>query len=257
MFILYKVTNKVNNKSYFGITKTKLSVRWSGHKSEAKRGSSTKFHKAIRKYGVNVWVVEKVLCCNGKSCASYLEDAHILLYNTIQEGYNSCPGGYQSTKQPGYKHTTKARKKIQKNANLRKIPVYQFDEYGVLVQMWDSAMDAAIGIYKDRGSSSNISKCAKRYKGQTYVRKSGFRSYSFGYTPDPPQPLLATEHQRIHKGAIKRCDPIIQCNIDDGATRLWPSAAEASRVLGIPATSIYKVLRGEMTQTHGFRFVFS
>lgn len=257
MYIIYQITNTINNKMYFGITKNTLSKRWSGHKSEARRGSKTKFHTAIRKYGESCWVVQELTQCCSDACASYLEDALIVGYNSIEEGYNSCPGGYQSTKMSGYKHTPEARQKITANANMKKIPVYQFDANGLLMRRWDSAMDAANGVYSDRAVSSNISKCAKRYKGQVYIRKQGFPPYSFGYTEESPVSAIVSQTSRITKGLPSRSLAIKQYSLSGQFVRDWPSCAEAGRQLNISHTSVARAARGILSQTCGYKFTLA
>lgn len=179
MFIVYKISNVINNKVYIGITKRTLQWRWSCHKSAARLGSDAKFHKAIRKYGESNWQLEILCECATDVEVSAAEDMHILANNSINEGYNSCRGGYQSTKLAGYKHTEQARHKITENANRRKVPVYQFDSQGTFLRKWDSALDAAIGVYGDVARKSNISKCANKYDYQEFVRIKGFPVYSF------------------------------------------------------------------------------
>lgn len=198
MFIVYKISNKVNDKIYVGITKRSLGWRWSCHKSEARRGSSTKFHKAIRKYGEDVWELNVLCECASRDEVSSLEDKYIVELDSIKAGYNSCRGGYQSTKLPGYKHTAEALTKIANNAKSRKVSLYQFDEVGTFIQKWDSALDAAIGVYGDATKKSNITKCANRYDNQVYVRAKGFPIYSFGKTETPPPPAGDKRTVTIH-----------------------------------------------------------
>ena len=48
--IIYKVTNKINNKNYIGITSNPIDVRKRQHKYNSKNPKYI-FHKAILKYG--------------------------------------------------------------------------------------------------------------------------------------------------------------------------------------------------------------
>ena len=50
-YIVYKITNKKNGKSYIGKTEYSLKHRWNRHLSSARNGSKFRFHSAIRKYG--------------------------------------------------------------------------------------------------------------------------------------------------------------------------------------------------------------
>jgi group I intron endonuclease len=52
MFTIYQVTNTVNGKRYVGFTSQNPPLnRWTDHKRNAKNGSMTHLHCAIRKYG--------------------------------------------------------------------------------------------------------------------------------------------------------------------------------------------------------------
>ena len=54
--IVYKVTNLINNKIYIGKTVQTLKRRISQHKHDAlKKDSQIKFHRAVRKYGLE-WI---------------------------------------------------------------------------------------------------------------------------------------------------------------------------------------------------------
>ena len=54
-YIVYKITNKKNGKSYIGKTEYPLEHRWKRHLSSARNGSKFRFHSAIRKYGEDCW----------------------------------------------------------------------------------------------------------------------------------------------------------------------------------------------------------
>ena len=56
----YLVTNLVNGKMYVGKTTKPLRVRWREHVCCAKTGSRLYFHKALRKYGVENFMMESL-----------------------------------------------------------------------------------------------------------------------------------------------------------------------------------------------------
>jgi len=56
-YIIYKYTSP-SGKSYIGITSEGLRTRWTKHCRKARFGSTTNFHKAIRKYGEKCWDVK-------------------------------------------------------------------------------------------------------------------------------------------------------------------------------------------------------
>lgn len=62
--IIYKATNKINNKCYIGQTTTPLKVRITKHISNALRDNKNNyFHNAIKKYGKNNFIWE-IICEN-------------------------------------------------------------------------------------------------------------------------------------------------------------------------------------------------
>ena len=55
MAIVYKITNRANDKSYIGHSVRTLEQRWKSHLSCVRQGSKFRFHSAIRKYGIDQW----------------------------------------------------------------------------------------------------------------------------------------------------------------------------------------------------------
>lgn len=94
LWVVYKHTNTLTNKSYIGITCTSSATRWRAHKYLARKGSQTHFHLAIMKYGEDVWE-SSILEDNIKSAelAESREKYWIRTYDTYSKGYNSTLGG--------------------------------------------------------------------------------------------------------------------------------------------------------------------
>lgn len=94
MAIVYKVTNKNNGKIYFGQTCRTLEQRRAAHASSAKQGSTLRFHKAIRKHGIDAFIFEEVY--SGEiGVVRQFEEKMIYENNTMDFniGYNSTKGG--------------------------------------------------------------------------------------------------------------------------------------------------------------------
>ena len=92
--IIYKVTNKITNREYIGQTIHSLEYRWKNHIRAAKRGSSLYFHKALRKYGIENFIIEQIAEANSKQELNELEIKYIQEYNClIPNGYNTSTGG--------------------------------------------------------------------------------------------------------------------------------------------------------------------
>ena len=88
----YKVTNKENNKIYIGQTIQNPKQRWRHHLEEAKLGSDLKFHKALRKYGKDLFSWEVLEIVNENEL-NEREKYWISYFDSYKNGYNSTEGG--------------------------------------------------------------------------------------------------------------------------------------------------------------------
>src|SRR5208337_5134353 len=92
--IIYKITNINNDKAYVGQSQCSLERRWTLHKSDAKRNiDNYHFHKAIRKYGTDCWILEILEEINDIELLNEAEMKWIEHYDTMNNGYNSTNGG--------------------------------------------------------------------------------------------------------------------------------------------------------------------
>jgi group I intron endonuclease len=95
-YIVYKITNKINGKSYIGKTEYSLEHRWNRHLSTARNGSKFRFHSAIRKYGEDCWdllVIETYLT-EDENFINEKETHFIKLFESdTKKGYNATSGG--------------------------------------------------------------------------------------------------------------------------------------------------------------------
>lgn len=87
--IIYKITNKVNSKSYIGQTRYTLEFRWKQH---IHKQDNTYFHNAIRKYGADSFTREILEECNIEDLNSR-EIFYIAKFDTFNSGYNLTIGG--------------------------------------------------------------------------------------------------------------------------------------------------------------------
>lgn len=96
---IYCVTCLPTGKLYFGQTVMSIEERWRHHKGSTQRGSDHKFHRAIRKYGEENFLVEEVLTVSAptkdalKRKLDYVEMRLIKKLETHKCGYNSTDGG--------------------------------------------------------------------------------------------------------------------------------------------------------------------
>lgn len=112
---LYRLTSP-SNKQYIGIAKNGLHNRFTVHVSEAKSGSMTALHKAIRKYGADAFIKE-ILVVSNYEYIKELEIKAIEAFKTMSpNGYNLTVGGDGTN---GYSHTDCTKKKISDLAKIR------------------------------------------------------------------------------------------------------------------------------------------
>jgi hypothetical protein len=98
---IYKITNTVNGKIYIGQTIHTTEWRWNTHLLAAYNNRmgdhNVLFHRAIRKYGIDAFVVEELEKCDN-AMLSEREQYWIKKYNSYKEGYNLTIGGEGTTK---------------------------------------------------------------------------------------------------------------------------------------------------------------
>lgn len=91
--VIYKITNKINGKSYVGKTTTSLNQRMASH-----RCADTVIGKAIRKHGWENFSVEVLEECDTKEEFNEREIFWIAALNCkTPKGYNRSDGGDGST----------------------------------------------------------------------------------------------------------------------------------------------------------------
>lgn len=95
--IIYKATNKINNKIYIGQTTNTLEYRANQHFRETKsnKRKNTYFHNAIHKYGFDNFVFEEIDKANSIDELNEKEAYWIRYYNSTDKsiGYNLDSGG--------------------------------------------------------------------------------------------------------------------------------------------------------------------
>lgn len=92
---IYVITNKKNGKVYVGQTWGTIQNRFHKHKSSAKnyKNGAKILDNAIRKYGIDNFVIEKIDEATTQQQADVLEQFYILASKSVHVGYNIRPGG--------------------------------------------------------------------------------------------------------------------------------------------------------------------
>ena len=96
---IYKITNRINNKVYIGLTSVEISERFQQHKNCALRHDNDyPLYTSMRKYGIENFYIETIDETNNREELGEKEKYYIALYNStdIKYGYNQTAGGEQN-----------------------------------------------------------------------------------------------------------------------------------------------------------------
>lgn len=93
--IIYKITNKVNNKIYIGQTKTTLQKRWRRHTWDCTTSNiRMAISHAIKKHGKENFTIVEIDNASNLEELNEKEEYYIKLYNSMSpNGYNLTSGG--------------------------------------------------------------------------------------------------------------------------------------------------------------------
>lgn len=97
MGYIYKITCKTTHKIYIGKSESTVLDRWKGHCRAAFLPSHSDynfpFHRAIRKYGIEDFIIETIDESNNSEELKQKEIYWIEFYDSYNKGYNSTRGG--------------------------------------------------------------------------------------------------------------------------------------------------------------------
>lgn len=112
---VYKITNRMIGKCYFGITKATIHFRWRQHVLLAKRGNRKgALQGAIVKYGEDAFDIVEVYVAIDVREAQSVERGLIAQHGTMwPNGYNMSTGGELRT---GYRVSSDTKKKMRETA---------------------------------------------------------------------------------------------------------------------------------------------
>lgn len=138
-FVVYKITNTVNDKVYIGCTSRRFEQRKKEHLSSARiTRSKQTIHCAMRKDGFKNFIFEVIFHALTHEDMLYMEIQFIEEHGSFKFGYNSTIGGEGTI---GYIPTEEAKKNMSNSAI--KYPVSQYNLLtGELMASYASAKHA-------------------------------------------------------------------------------------------------------------------
>lgn len=117
---VYKITNKVTNKIYIGITNQGSGARYRHHWYESRIGEPSPIHRSMAKYGEDNFTLEIIDFADTYDELKEKEKYWIKQYNSTDKsiGYNLTEGGDGTF---GRKHSEETKDKIRQKALGRKV----------------------------------------------------------------------------------------------------------------------------------------
>ena len=276
MFIIYKITNKINNKIYIEKTCRSITIRWQEHCSKANQKDKFYFHNAISKYGKENFIVEEIERTNDENEINFLEQKWIKFYNSNNKnkGYNLTNGGdglkkydwneFRKLWDEGYsikeianiyncdRHTVGERLKEYQNYSYRdslqrssysQKSIDKYDKNKQLIKTYSSIKEAAID---NNCSTAIISNCIKN---KTYSAKGYY--WNLHGEKLPENIIIKNKRNAVS---------IQQLDLDGKYIKSFPSAAAAAKEIkpdgniNSISSCILQVCKGKRKTAYGYKW---
>lgn len=256
-FIIYKLTNTVNNKIYIGGTSDTLDFRFHRHVLKSIGGSDYPLHKAIREFGEEAFTRNIIEECHSLEQMNQREAYWIASLSSTNPdiGYNVKPGGgirlqsIESKIKIGNAHRGKISEK--------RTPILQYTDTGNFIAEYPSITDASEKNSLDR--SQIIRSLKKEYTKPSkknpyiWIYKSEMADIAVNINPADYYKDLDYKPQITEKCRSKSksfnnnlteiVTPVAQYSLDGKLLNKYYSLAEAYRSTGVSSATIRKFLK--------------
>lgn len=245
-YTLYKHTNLINGKMYFGLTKNTMEERAKKDGNAYKQ--CTYFYNAIQKYGWDSFSHEVVAELLPKEQASFYEKTMIKVYRTNEReyGYNIQPGGLHA----GGMSPEGFERFIHASMEANKKPVVSFSREGKRLMWFDSAQSAA----DHYGVSHSLVDHALR-QGNHTCKNMLFRwaDEVAGFIDMPEEYLNEYVHVRHYKnGKHAKCADVVLFDSEGKRIAEFGSSKECAQYLGVYHGGVSGVLTGRHNTVKGY-----
>ena len=218
---IYCITCLPTGKWYFGQTIHTIKYRWNRHILSTQRGSDHKFHRAIRKYGEENFLVEEVLAVCAptkdvlKAKLDYIEIRLIRKFDTKRNGYNSTDGG------DGLVNLSEeSLLKISKALKGRKFSEKTLKKMSEAAKLRIGELNSNFGNHKLAGNNHPL----------------------YGKHHSEESKKKISEANRGKKGGMNNTRRVSQYSLDGELVKIWNSVLEAKRKFKLNGHTIRKRL---------------
>ncbi len=246
--IIYKITNKINDKIYIGQTIRSLEERVKEHK----RKKNCSLYKAFNKYGIENFDFEIIEKCNSTEEMNEKEIYWIKYYDCLMpKGYNLCEGGGQTN---GYTHKEESKIKMSKNEEMNEKEIYW-------IKYYDCLMPKGYNLCEGGGQTNGYT-----HKEESKIKMSKNRGRYYGEN----NPFYGKTHtleqkqkwskERKGKDLSKAIENSIKSRqrkvINLDTMEIFNSIKEASEKYNLKDTHITRVCKGKRNKTGGYRWQY-
>lgn len=239
--IVYKITNKVNNKIYIGISTVDSKERWLKHLSDSRRKPKQSIDRAIKKYGEQNFkyeVIEKIPFLKG---IKFLENREIFYISKFKStkntiGYNRSLGGNVNVG----RIVTKVHKSKSSKSQPTSKEIYAYDFDGKLKKIYTNLKEAS--------DKNSVSKGAI----QKVINKKNRQSA--GYQWRKYENNIPLKKITVYIKTKSKTTQVFQWDRKGIFIKKFNSINEASKATGSSTADIDRVLNGVNIFSKGFHW---
>jgi group I intron endonuclease len=258
--VIYKATNKLNQKSYIGKTERTFGIRLAEHIRDAKKENITSyFHRALRKYGIDNFELTILAETDNLIELSNLEVEFIAKLNTLKpNGYNITEGG---TGGNTYRHLDSDHLKeiIQKSSETRKEnyilnPTRKIRRAEISKEFWNTIVkdEDKFTAYKQRISNGLKESWNNRILTEE-DRENYSKSQKLRFENETPEEKdKRIENAKKASGIAKEW----KLTYPDGTTQIVKSIYDFCKENTLPYYIIYGCHRSKKKSKHGWNLEY-
>lgn len=235
MKCIYVRTNTVNGKQYVGQTND-FRQREADWRCVNINYAGRYINNARQKYGIDSFETKVLIECQTQEELNFWEVYYIRELSTkIPNGYNMTDGGEGLS---GYKHSEETKKRLSEMKRGQGNVFFGKKRPDFAEKMKGEGNP----FFGKTHTQETIRKIIEANKGKPAYNKG--KTYDELFTPEKAKWLR--EH------AINNAVKTVQMDLEGNIIKVWDSAKEASRELGIEYTGICKCRKGEFKTYHNF-----
>lgn len=251
---IYCIENIINHKKYIGQS-IDIKARWAQHRRASVIARDTFLYQSMRKHGLDNFKFYIIEECS-KEQLNDREMYWIKYYDSYKNGYNMTPGGNEKCEHINCQNILPSNFHLL-NENIENvIPIVKLDNSYNIIAFYESVQECA---RQENLCATNISKTAsgkhKTCKGNVYM-------YLKDILDKTPQEIkLYREAQREQYNYSHDYKPtkrkIHQIDEQNNIIATFNSISDAAFLLDLDASSITKVCKNRLKQTHGYMFQYA